>query len=144
MRAGRTSPPRWKPWFAARRPRRSSCASWRRSWSGRPSWTRCGSAAPAVERQVQELESLGSRLAEAQRQAERLATAGEEMDRIQARMGDLGHKVEGALQLREDVERVLSMEGPVSALRNEAEALRGQIAEMSKASAGSGPSTTTP
>src|SRR5216110_1191876 len=75
----------------------------------------------AVEQQVLDLESLGSRLAEAQRQAERLATAGEEMDRIQGRMGDLGQKVEGALLLREDVERVLSMEGPVSALRSEAE-----------------------
>ncbi|MGH7513242.1 MAG: hypothetical protein ACREOQ_09995 [Gemmatimonadales bacterium] len=84
----------------------------------------------AVEQQVFELESLGSRLAEAQQQAERLATAGEEMDRIQGRMGDLGQKVEGALLLREDVERVLSMEGPVSALRSEAESLRGQIAEM--------------
>src|SRR6476646_6221712 len=71
----------------------------------------------AVERQVQDLESLGSRLVEAQQQAERLAAAGEDMDRIQARMGDLGQKVEGALLLREDVERVLSMEGPVSALR---------------------------
>jgi DNA repair exonuclease SbcCD ATPase subunit len=84
----------------------------------------------AVEQQVQQLESLGSRLAEAQQQAERLAAAGEEMDRIQGRMGDLGQKVEGALLLRDDVERVLSMEGPVSALRSEAESLRGQIAEM--------------
>src|SRR6476659_2129040 len=84
----------------------------------------------AVERQVQDLEALGARLTEAERQAERLVSAGEEMDRIQNRMGDLGHKVEGALQLREDVERVLSMEGPVTALRSEAESLRGQIAEM--------------
>jgi DNA repair exonuclease SbcCD ATPase subunit len=84
----------------------------------------------AVEQQVLELESLGSRLVEAQQQAERLATAGAEIDRIQGRMGDLGQKVEGALLLREDVERVLSMEGPVSALRSEAESLRGQIAEM--------------
>src|SRR6478735_3913833 len=86
----------------------------------------------AVERQVQDLEGLGTRLTEAERQAERLVSAGEEMDRIQNRMGDLGHKVEGALQLREDVERVLSMEGPVTALRSEAESLRGQIAEMSE------------
>jgi chromosome segregation ATPase len=84
----------------------------------------------AVEQEVLQLESLGSRLVEAQQQAERLATAGEEIDRIQGRMGDLGQKVEGALLLREDVERVLSMEGPVSALRSEAESLRGQIAEM--------------
>jgi chromosome segregation ATPase len=84
----------------------------------------------AVEQQVQQLEALGSRLADAERQAERLASAGEEMDRIQDRMGDLGQKVEGALDLRADVERVLSMEGPVNALKSEAEALRGQIAEM--------------
>ena len=51
---------------------------------------------------------------------------------MQGRMGDLGDKVEGALQLRDDVERVLSLEGPVAALRSEAEALRGQIAEMAE------------
>src|SRR6476469_255307 len=84
----------------------------------------------AVEQQVQELEGLGARLADAQRQAERLAAAGEEVDRIQGRMGDLGQKIEGALLLREDVERVLSMEGPVSTLRSETESLRAQIAEM--------------
>jgi len=86
----------------------------------------------AVEQQVQELEGLGARLADAQRQAERLAAAGEEMDRIQGSMGDLGQKVEGALLLREDVERVLSMEGPVSTLRSETESLRAQIAEMAE------------
>src|SRR5690348_2812604 len=84
----------------------------------------------AVEQQVQQLEALGSRLADAERQAERLASAGEEMDRIQTRMGDLGQKVEGALELRADVERVLSMEGPVAAVKSEAESLRTQIAEM--------------
>src|SRR5919112_1790559 len=57
----------------------------------------------AVERQVEGLDALGTRLAEAERQAERLSAAGEEIDRIQNRMGDLGHKVESALQLREDV-----------------------------------------
>jgi chromosome segregation ATPase len=86
----------------------------------------------AVERQVQGLEALGARLAAAEQQAERLTAAGEEIDRIQDRMGDLGHKVESALQLRDDVERVLSLEGPVAVLRTEAEALRGQIVEMSE------------
>ncbi|HUR93018.1 MAG TPA: hypothetical protein VMY76_00445 [Gemmatimonadales bacterium] len=86
----------------------------------------------AVERQVEGLEALGTRLSEAERQAERLSAAGEEIDRIQNRMGDLGHKVESALQLREDVERVLSLEGPVAVLRSEAEELRAQIADMSE------------
>jgi len=86
----------------------------------------------AVEQQVHQLEALGSRLADAERQADRLASAGEELDRIQGRMGDLGQKVEGALELRADVERVLSMEGPVAALKSEAESLRGQIAEMAE------------
>jgi chromosome segregation ATPase len=85
-----------------------------------------------VERQVEGLEALGARLAAAEQQAERLVNAGAEMDRIQDRMGDLGHKVESALQLREDVERVLSLEGPVAAVRSEAETLRSQIGEMSE------------
>ncbi len=85
----------------------------------------------AVERQVEEHEALGARLAAAERQAERLTAAGEDLDTIQDRMGDLGHKVESALQVRDDVERVLSLEGPVAMLRTEAETLRAQIAEMS-------------
>jgi chromosome segregation ATPase len=86
----------------------------------------------AVERQVEGLEALGERLAAAERQAERLAAAGQDIDGIQARMGDLDGKVESALQVRDDVERVLSLEGPVAVLRSEAEALRAQIAEMSE------------
>jgi chromosome segregation ATPase len=86
----------------------------------------------AVERQVEGLEALGARLAAAERQAERLESAGQQIDGIQGRMGDLGQKVDSALSLRDDVERVLSLEGPVQALRSEAEALRGQIAEMSE------------
>ena len=52
----------------------------------------------AVERQVEGLEALGARLAEAERQAERLSErrAGDRSD--PGPMGDLGHKVEGALQ----------------------------------------------
>jgi chromosome segregation ATPase len=86
----------------------------------------------AVEQQVQLLESLGGRLADAQRQVERVAQAGADLDQIHDRMGDLGQKVEGALQLRSDVERVLSMEGPVAAVKAEVEGLRGQIAEMAE------------
>ena len=58
-------------------------------------------------------------------------------------MGDLDHKVEGALQVRDDVERVLSLEGPVAAVRSEAEALRARSPTCQKASAGSARSTTT-
>ena len=86
----------------------------------------------AVEQQVEGLQALGERLAEAERQAERLSAAGEEIDRVQTRMGDLADKVEGALQVREDVERVLSLEGPVAVVRSEAEALRAQIADMAE------------
>ena len=86
----------------------------------------------AVERQVEGLEALGAKLTAAEQQAERLTRSGEEVERIQSRLGDLGDKVEGALELRDDVERVLSLEGPVAAVRAEAEALRGQIAEMSE------------
>ena len=85
-----------------------------------------------VERQVEGLEALGARLAAAEQQAERLTNAAGDIDRIQGRMGELGAKVESALQLRDDVERVLSLEGPVAVLRSEAENLRGQIAEMSE------------
>ena len=87
----------------------------------------------AVERQVEGLEALGARLARS-RAAGRAADQRRARRSIgsRARMGDLGHKVESALSLRDDVERVLSLEGPVSALRSEAEALRGQIAEMSE------------
>ncbi|MEO6056609.1 MAG: hypothetical protein ABIQ49_07210 [Gemmatimonadales bacterium] len=86
----------------------------------------------AVEAQVAGLEALGGRLAEAEQQADRLTAASEQIDGIQHRLGDLGHQVEGALQVRDDVERVLSLEGPVAVLRSEAEELRGQIAEMSE------------
>ena len=86
----------------------------------------------AVERQVEGLEALGDRLAAAERQAERLESAGQQIDGIQARMGDLGQKVDSAMHLRDDVERVLSLEGPVQVLRNEAEALRAQIVDMSE------------
>jgi len=86
----------------------------------------------AVERQVEGLEALGARLAAAEQQAERLTNAGEDIDRIQGRLGDLGTKVETALQLRDDVERMLSLQGPVAELRSEAEGLRAQIAEMSE------------
>jgi chromosome segregation ATPase len=116
---------------ARARPPRSSFGCWRRSGRAAELDTlreRCAT----VERQVEGLEALGARLAAAEQQAERLTNAAEDIDRIQGRMGDLGSKVESALQLRDDVERVLSLEGPVAALRSEAESLRGQIAEMSE------------
>ena len=59
-------------------------------------------------------------------------------------MGDLGDKVESALQLRDDVERVLSLEGPVAA-RSGARRRRcgARSPRWPRASAGSAPSTTT-
>jgi chromosome segregation ATPase len=95
----------------------------------------------AVERQMETLEALGARLAAAEEQAEQvsrtqgrteteLAHAAEDVERIQSRMGEMSHKVDTALLLRDEVERFLGLESPVAALRTETEALRLQIADM--------------
>ncbi len=86
----------------------------------------------AAEQRVHEMEAMGDRIADAERQAERLAGAGKDLDRIEERMGDFGRQIEGALALRDDVERVLGLEGPVALLRSEADALRSHIAEMAE------------
>src|SRR5919109_842404 len=96
-----------------------------------------------IERQVAGLERLGSQLAMAEEQAERviktqaatetrLAHAGEDVERLQSQMGALSDKVETALLLREQVESFLSLQGPLAALRNDADTLRTQLGELAE------------
>jgi chromosome segregation ATPase len=96
-----------------------------------------------IERQVAGLERLGSQLAIAEEQAERviktqnatearLAHAGEGLERLQGQMAGLSDKVETALLLREQVESFLSLQGPLAALRTDADSLRTQLAEVAE------------
>jgi DNA repair protein SbcC/Rad50 len=96
-----------------------------------------------IEQQVAGLERLGSQLAMAEEQAERviktqsatetrLAHAGEDVERLQSQMGALSDKVETALLLREQVESFLSLQGPLAALRTDADTLRTQLGELTE------------
>jgi chromosome segregation ATPase len=96
-----------------------------------------------IERQVAGLDRLGSQLSIAEEQVERviktqnatetrLAQAGEEVERLQGMMGGLSEKVETALQLREEVESFLSLQGPLAALRTDADTLRVQLSEVAE------------
>ena len=96
-----------------------------------------------VERQVEGLGRLGSQLAMAEEQAERviktqtasetrLSHASEYLDRLQSQMGGLSDKVETALLLREQVESFLSLQGPLGALKADADGLRAQLNELAE------------
>jgi len=96
-----------------------------------------------IERSVAGLERLGSQLSIAEEQAERviktqtatetrLAHAGEDVERLQGMMGGLSDKVETALLLREQVESFLSLQGPLAALRTDADTLRTQLGELAE------------
>src|SRR3954465_6576174 len=96
-----------------------------------------------IERQVAGLERLGSQLSIAEEQVERviktqtatetrIAHAGEDVERLQSQMGGLSDKVETALLLREQVESFLSLQGPLAALRTDADALRTQLSELAE------------
>jgi chromosome segregation ATPase len=96
-----------------------------------------------IERQVAGLERLGSQLSIAEEQVERviktqsateirLAEAGEGVERLQGMMGGLSDKVETALHLREEVESFLSLQGPLTALRADADTLRIQLSEVAE------------
>src|SRR4051812_14886883 len=96
-----------------------------------------------IERSVAGLERLGSQLSIAEEQTERviktqtatearLAHAGEHVERLQSQMGGLSDKVETALLLREQVESFLSLQGPLAALRTDADTLRTQLGELSE------------
>ena len=62
----------------------------------------------------------------------RLAHAGEDVERLQGQMGGLSDKVETALLLREQVESFLSLQGPLTPLRTDAETLRTQLCEQAE------------
>ena len=96
-----------------------------------------------IERQVAGLERLGSQLSIAEEQVERviktqtatevrLAEAGADVERLQGMMGGLSEKVETALELRDQVESFLSLQGPLAALRSDAETLRTQLSEVAE------------
>src|SRR5918994_453778 len=96
-----------------------------------------------IERQVAGLDRLGSQLAMAEDQAERviktqtatetrIAHAGEDVERLQGQMSNLSDKGETALLLREQVESFLSLQGPLAALRTDADTLRTQLSELSE------------
>ena len=94
-----------------------------------------------VERQVAGLERLSGQLSLAEEQVERvlktqtatearISHATEDVERLQGQMGGLSDKVETALLLRDQVESFLSLQGPLTALRTDAEMLRTQLAEQ--------------
>jgi DNA repair protein SbcC/Rad50 len=96
-----------------------------------------------IERQVAGLDRLGSQLTMAEEQVERviktqnatetrIAHASEDVERLQGQMSGLSDKVETALLLREQVESFLSLQGPLAALRTDAETLRTQLSELAE------------
>jgi exonuclease SbcC len=96
-----------------------------------------------LESQVEGLLRLGGQLALAEEQAERviktqtatearIAHAGEDVERLQGQMSTLSDKVETALLLREQVESFLSLQGPLAALKTDADALRTQLGELAE------------
>jgi len=96
-----------------------------------------------IERQVEGLERVGGQLAMAEEQVERvikvqnatetrLAHSTEDVERLQTQMGGLSDKVETALLLREQVDSFLSLQGPLAALKTDADALRVQLNELTE------------
>jgi exonuclease SbcC len=96
-----------------------------------------------IERQVAGLDRLSSQLTLAEDQVERviktqtatetrIAHANEDVERLQGQMSTLSDKVETALLLREQVESFLSLQGPLAALRTDAEGLRTQLSELAE------------
>jgi len=96
-----------------------------------------------VEQQVAGLERLGSQLSMAEEQLERvikaqnatetrIAQAGEDVQRLQGQMGGLSEKVDVALELRDQVESFLSLQGPLAELRTDAETLRTHLNDLSE------------
>jgi exonuclease SbcC len=96
-----------------------------------------------VEQQVAGLERLGSQLSMAEEQLERsikaqnatetrITQAGEDVQRLQGQMGGLSEKVEVAIELRDQVESFLSLQGPLAELRGDAETLRTHLNELAE------------
>ncbi|HET6836870.1 MAG TPA: hypothetical protein VFH24_02440, partial [Gemmatimonadales bacterium] len=96
-----------------------------------------------IERQVTGLDKLSSQLAMAEDQVERviktqnttevrIGHSNDALERIAGQMSTLSDKVETALLLREQVESFLSLQGPLAALRTDAETLRTQLSELAE------------
>jgi chromosome segregation ATPase len=96
-----------------------------------------------VEEHVEGLERVAGQVNSAEQQIERvikavnatesrLGHAAEGMDRLQTQMAGLSDKVETALLLREQVDSFLSMQGPLAALKTDADGLRGQLDELAE------------
>jgi DNA repair protein SbcC/Rad50 len=96
-----------------------------------------------IERQVSGLDRLGSQLSMAEEQVERviktqnatearIGHSNDALERIQGQMSTLSDKVETALLLREQVESFLSLQGPLTALRTDADTLRTQLGELAE------------
>jgi DNA repair protein SbcC/Rad50 len=96
-----------------------------------------------IERQMTGLDRLSSQLAMAEDQVERviktqnatearIGHSNDALERIQGQMGTLSDKVETALLLREQVESFLSLQGPLTALRTDADTLRVQLGELAE------------
>ena len=83
-----------------------------------------------VERQVAGMEGTSARLSAAEAQFERVAGASADFDKLQGRMGEFGDKIDAALKLREQIEEFLGLQGPIAAVRGDAETLRTQLSEM--------------
>ena len=96
-----------------------------------------------IERQVTGLDRLSSQLAMAEDQVERviktqnatevrMGHSNDALERLQGSMSTLSDKVETALLLREQVESFLSLQGPIAALRTDADTLRTQLSELAE------------
>jgi DNA repair protein SbcC/Rad50 len=96
-----------------------------------------------IENRVAGLDRLGSQLAMAEDQVERviktqnatearIGHSNDALERIQGQMSVLSDKVETALLLREQVESFLSLQGPLAALKGDADTLRVQLGELAE------------
>ncbi|HEX6433551.1 MAG TPA: hypothetical protein VFZ87_04895, partial [Gemmatimonadales bacterium] len=96
-----------------------------------------------IERQVTGLDRLSSQLAMAEDQVERviktqnatevrIGHSNDALERIQGQMSALSDKVETALLRREQVESFVSLQGPLAALKTDADTLRIQLSELAE------------
>ncbi len=83
-----------------------------------------------VERKVAEMEGTTGKLAAAEEDLKQVAETGVELEKLQGRLGEFGDKIDAALQLRDQIETFLNLEGPMGAVRQDAEGLRKQLEEM--------------
>ncbi len=79
----------------------------------------------AAEEKLAGFEQLAARFTSAEEKADRVEQLGEQM-------GPLGEKADAALKLHGQLQEFLSLESPVAQLREESEALRGQLAELTE------------